>query len=270
MPYLDGADDRIFYRHWSFTDDPRAAVVFLHGFGEHSGLYHRLAAELGTHGVDLWALDHRGHGLSGGDRGDVGDFNRIVDNAGSLADLAERSSPGTPLVIAGHSLGSLGAIFAALDAPRRYHAVILSGAPLSPLPGLTEPGSVDDGGEPFALDPAVLSSDPTYRDELENDPLAFTEADVHALLSTLLPPAWERLAADLPSLDLPVLAVHGSDDLVAPLAGVYAWRDRLPQLRVAVFDGNAHDVLNDTAHREVADTIAEFATAGARSAGVER
>ena len=63
---------RAYYRHWAAAE-PRAAVVFLHGFGEHTGLYHRYGFALNAAGIDLWAVDQFGHGLSPGDRGDFGD-----------------------------------------------------------------------------------------------------------------------------------------------------------------------------------------------------
>lgn len=257
MPFFDGAAGRIFYRHWTFAEDPAAALVFLHGFGEHSGLYHRFAAEIGRHGVDLWALDQPGHGLSDGTRGDVGDFADVVTNARTLTALAAQQTPNVPLVIAGHSLGSVGALLTALEDPHRYRAVAVSGAALDPLPWLNEA----DSAQPFELELDALSADPTYRDELVNDPLAFTGADVVAVLSRLFPPAWQRLDAELPELRLPVLAVHGEHDAIAPPTGILGWRDRLPQLRVEIIDGAAHDVLNEVAHRRVADLIAAHAIA---------
>jgi|APAra7269097451_1048561.scaffolds.fasta_scaffold00104_88 alpha-beta hydrolase superfamily lysophospholipase len=255
MPFFDGAAGRIFYRHWTFTEDPAATLVFLHGFGEHSGLYHRFAAELGRHGIDLWALDQPGHGLSDGTRGDVGSFTDIVTNARTLTALAVQHGPHVPLVIAGHSLGSVGALLTALEDTDRYRAVVISGAALDPLPWLTE----TDSAQPFSLELDALSADPTYRDELVNDALAFTEADVVGVLSRLFPPAWRRLDAELPELRLPILAVHGQNDAIAPLTGILGWRDRLPQLRVEVIDSAAHDVLNEVAHRRVADLIAAHA-----------
>ncbi len=41
-------------------------VIFLHGFGEHTGLYHRYGFALNAAGIDLWAVDQFGHGLSPG------------------------------------------------------------------------------------------------------------------------------------------------------------------------------------------------------------
>ena len=252
MPFFDGAQGRIFYRHWPTNTTPTAALILLHGFGEHSGLYHRYAAELAAHGVELWALDQQGHGLSDGERGDVGSYDAVVHNARALTDLAAARSPELPLAISGHSLGSLGALFAALDQPSRYSSVVISGAPLSPLPWLS---SVTAEGGSLELDLDALSADPFYRDELANDPLAFTGADVVEVLKALFEPAWARLDEELPTLSTPVLAVHGSDDQIAPVTGVLAWQDRLPGLRVEIIDDAAHDVLNETVHRAVADHV---------------
>ena len=259
MPFIDDAPGRLYYRHWTTNESPRAALIFLHGFGEHSGLYHRYAAELGAHGVELWAIDHRGHGLSDGERGIVGSYDSVVADARSLTALALERSPGLPLVIGGHSLGSLGALLAALDEPDRYVAAVISGAPLSPLPWLAEAaGSVSE--EPFSLELDALSSDPFYRDELANDPLAFTEADVVGVLGALFTPAWQRLDAQAGDIRLPVLAVHGVNDPIAPLSGVTGWQSRISDFRIEVIDDAAHDVLNEAAHLRVADLIGGFIT----------
>ncbi|GAA4396349.1 alpha/beta fold hydrolase [Tsukamurella soli] len=255
MPYFDGAEGRVYHRHWA-VPERRAAVVFLHGFGEHSGLYHRYAAALGAHGIDLWALDEIGHGLSDGERGRFGAFGSLVENARALTDLARAERPGLPLVVAGHSLGSLVALVAALDHPADYAGAVLSGAPLSPLPWIVDHDEVEGGT--LDLDPAALSSDPFYLDELENDPLAFTSADAVDVLAAAFPPVWRRLDAELPGVTLPILAVHGQRDAIAPLGGVAAWRDRLPGLRISVVPGAGHDVLNEVAHRRVADDVAAF------------
>lgn len=253
MPFFDGATGRVYYRHWS-VPDPRAALVFLHGFGEHTGLYHRYAAEIGVHGIDLWALDEIGHGLTDGERGQFGSFDNLVSNARTLTSLARET--GVPLVVGGHSLGSLVAVLAALHEPSAYAGVVVSGAPLSPLAWLRE--AADPPGATLDLDPATLSSDPFYLDQLETDPLAFTSGDVVAVLAAAFPAVWERLDAELPGLRVPLLAVHGERDEVAPLDGVARWRDRLPGLRVEVIDGAGHDVLNEVAHQRVADTVASF------------
>jgi alpha-beta hydrolase superfamily lysophospholipase len=264
MPFFSGATGQVYYRHWA-TPTPRAALIFLHGFGEHSGLYHRYGAALNAHGIDLWALDEIGHGLTEGERGAFGSFEDLVANARTLTGLAREATPDVPLVLGGHSLGSVAALLTALDHQDDYAGVVVSGAPLSPLEWLLDAARDDRGGS-IDLDPSGLSSDPFYLGELEHDPLAFTEADIVGLLATAFPPAWERFDVDLPGLALPVLAVHGERDEVAPLTGVQAWNGRLPGLRVVTFPDSGHDILNEVAHREVADAVAAFVLAHAAAA----
>jgi alpha-beta hydrolase superfamily lysophospholipase len=64
MPTFDGATGRVYYKAWRVPAPRTAALVFLHGFGEHSGLYHRLGNALNGAGIELWALDEIGHGLT--------------------------------------------------------------------------------------------------------------------------------------------------------------------------------------------------------------
>jgi alpha-beta hydrolase superfamily lysophospholipase len=110
----------------------------------------------------------------------------------------------------------------------------------------------------LALDPADLSADPFYLDELENDPLAFTSAAGAQSLLAVLPPAWAELRGRFRGIPLPVLFVHGTDDPVVPVADARDWSGRIPDGRIAEFGGARHDVLNETVHREVAAAIAEF------------
>ena len=250
MPFLDHDGGRAYFRHWA-ADDPRAAVIFLHGFGEHTGLYHRYGFALNAAGIDLWAVDQIGHGLTPGERGNFGSIEDSSALADALSVLAEHEHPGIPLVAQGHSFGSIVTLFRLLAQPQRYRAGVISGAPLVPVAALL------NSDTSFDLDPAWLSSDPFYIDSLENDPLAFVEADGTAL-TRALDRAWDRFGAELPGLTVPTLAVHGEDDPIAPIGGVRAYADEVPAIRVRAFDDARHDILNESVHRLVAAAIVEF------------
>jgi alpha-beta hydrolase superfamily lysophospholipase len=253
MPFLDHARGRAYYRHWS-TPHPRAAVVFLHGFGEHTGLYHRYGFALNAAGIDLWAVDQFGHGLSPGPRGDVGTLEDSSALADALTDVVSAQEPNLPLVAQGHSLGSVVTLTRLLDQPGRYRAGVISGAPLVPVPELL------DADTSLDLELDWLSADSFYLDSLENDPLAFADAD-GAPLARVLDRGWDRFGSDLPHLAVPTLAVHGSADPIAPIGGVRSYAEQIDALSLAEFDGARHDVLNETVHRQVAATIVEFLAA---------
>jgi alpha-beta hydrolase superfamily lysophospholipase len=254
MPFLEHERGRAYYRHWAAAD-PKATVIFLHGFGEHTGLYHRYGFALNAAGIDLWAVDQFGHGLSPGDRGDFGTIEDSRALAESLTAIAEERHPGLPILAQGHSFGAIVTLFGLLDAPHRYRAAIISGAPLVAVPELV------DADTSLDLDPGWLSADAFYLDSLENDPLAFVGAD-GAALARQLDRGWDRFGADLPSLSVPTLAVHGVNDPIAPIGAVRAYADQIDALRLVEFAGARHDVLNEAVHRDVATTITDFIHSG--------
>ncbi|MGV0593992.1 alpha/beta fold hydrolase [Mycolicibacterium porcinum] len=250
MPFIEHERGRAYYRHWA-APEPRAAVVFLHGFGEHTGVYHRYGFALNAAGIDLWAVDQFGHGLTPGTRGDFGSIEDSSSLTEAVTSLAEHENPGVPLVAQGHSFGSVVTLFRLLDAPDRYRAGIISGAPLVPIPELL------DTNPELDLDPNWLSSDPFYLDALENDPLAFVDADGTALTREL-DRAWDRFGAKLPKLAVPTLALHGSADVIAPAGAVKAYTEQVVPLQFKEFPGRRHDILNEDVHREVAADIVAF------------
>lgn len=250
MPFLEHPRGRAYYRHWAAAE-PRAAVVFLHGFGEHTGVYHRYGFTLNAAGIDLWAVDQFGHGLTPGDRGNFGTIEDSSALAERLSELAEQEHPGLPVFAQGHSFGAVVTLFRLLEHPDRYRGGIISGAPLVAVPALVDTDTEID------LPPESLSSDPFYLDAMANDPLAFVEADGAALVREL-DRGWDRFGAELPGLTVPTLAVHGSNDVIGPVGAVRAYAEQIEALQLTEFPGARHDILNEAEHREVAATIIDF------------
>lgn len=250
MPFLDHPRGRAYYRHWA-APDPIASVVFLHGFGEHTGVYHRYGFALNAAGIDLWAVDQFGHGLTVGDRGDVGTIEDSSALAESLTELATDAHPGIPVIAQGHSYGAVVSLVRVLEDGGRFPGAVISGAPLVPVPELLDVDTSLD------LDPSWLSADPFYLDSMVNDPLAFVEADSRALAREL-DRAWDRFGSDLPALAVPTLAVHGVNDPIAPVSAVRAYTEAIAALELVEFPGARHDILNETVHREVTATIVSF------------
>lgn len=264
MPRFDGATGSVYYREW-LAAAPRASVVFVHGVGEHSGLYHRFAAALNAAGSSVWALDLAGHGRSDGARGVIDSIDGLDADVVSLARIAARQGP-APVVLAGHSLGGIVAALNAARRPAAYARLVLSGATLSEPPLAHGVDFADAGDGEFDMTAGDLSADPEYLTALASDPLVFTGgAAMAGSLRRILPPAWTELATALPGLQVPVLLVHGDLDQVAPLELARAWSARLPQARLITIPGARHDVLNDTGHQAVAAAIAGFITTATSS-----
>ncbi|MEU5242168.1 alpha/beta fold hydrolase [Streptomyces lydicus] len=127
---------------------PRALVQIAHGAAEHGRRYDRFARFLAGHGYGVIASDHRGHGAtapSTGGRGVVGEdaWRAIVSDLKGIGNHAAAAHPGVPLVLLGHSMGSM----LARDYAQEYGAdlagLILSGT-FRTLPGLDIESAVAD------------------------------------------------------------------------------------------------------------------------------
>jgi acylglycerol lipase len=116
------------------------AVLIFHGITAYSGAYSMAGVPISTGGYTTFGLDYRGHGLSGGNRGDSPGKERWI------ADLAESvkyiKSLGYPkVIILGHSLGVASAICAADAVPNEISGLILLSGAYEGKKGLTKPPS---------------------------------------------------------------------------------------------------------------------------------
>ncbi len=104
----------IFTRRWQPPAGVAAkgVVQIAHGAAEHSQRYDRLARLLAADGWVVYANDHRGHGETAGSldrvgRAGVDGWNGMVRDLKQLTDIASAESPGLPVFLLGHSMGSL-------------------------------------------------------------------------------------------------------------------------------------------------------------------
>ncbi len=128
MPFFDGVSGQVHYRRWP-VDSPRVGLVFLHGRGQHSGHYHRFARALNGSGIDVWAIDHVGHGLTEGQWDETVEIGDLGADAVRLSELAGAALPGLPVAVMGHSLGAAAALSAMQTMD--FDGLVLCGTPRS-------------------------------------------------------------------------------------------------------------------------------------------
>ncbi len=107
---------------------PKALIVLIHGYGEHLGRYHHVAAALNAHDYAVVGIDNRGHGRSGGTRADVVAFDDFVDDLQTLIQCLSPDEAVLPRFMLGHSLGGLIATRYALRHQAELAGLVLSGA----------------------------------------------------------------------------------------------------------------------------------------------
>ena len=135
----------LFLRRWDpdtiVAAKKDVAVLIFHGFTAYSGPYGMAGVPISGGGYTVFGLDYRGHGLSGGNRGDSPGKERWI------ADLAEsvRYIKGlgySKVVVLGHSLGVASAICAADAVPNEISGLILLSGAYEGRKGLTKPPSI--------------------------------------------------------------------------------------------------------------------------------
>ncbi len=94
------------FRHYSPSGPAsgRAAIVVHGSSGSSGGTIHALSMALAAHGVEAWAIDIRGHGVSG-TRGDIGYVGQLEDDLADFVAVVHRTAPDLPLTLIGHSAG---------------------------------------------------------------------------------------------------------------------------------------------------------------------
>ena len=121
------------YVHKWKPDHPRLLVHIVHGMAEHGARYERLALELNAHGINVWAHDHRGHGLTAASPKELGHFadsngwRLVVDDAWAVSREMMTAYPGVPIVLFAHSMGSFVGQTLLAEHGDAYRAVVLSG-----------------------------------------------------------------------------------------------------------------------------------------------
>src|SRR5256884_845711 len=219
--------------HWERSAPPagipRGVVLLAHGYAEHVGRYRDFVAHLAGRALAVAAIDHRGHGRSGGPRGHCRDFGEFIADLRTLANLAEEWWPGVPRVLFGHSMGGLLAFLYLLRHPDTVRAGALSGpafkvadsAPrilqsVALLLARVAPGVTFRSN----LDPGALSRDPAVGAAYLADPLVHRAASAGFVRA--IRAAQAAALDEAPRLPVPLLILQGDADRLRPPAGAAA------------------------------------------------
>ena len=89
-----------------FINNTELSVVVLHGILSSSYTNNRFAGLIRkATNAEVYALDLRGHGSSGGNPGDVSYIGQYVDDVADVIKQIKKSKPEGKIIIAGHSMG---------------------------------------------------------------------------------------------------------------------------------------------------------------------
>jgi acylglycerol lipase len=256
---------RIFYRSWRPDGVARGLVVLVHGFNSHSGYYLWVASQLTAAGLAVYALDHRGRGQSDGERFYVEEVADYVADLATFVTLAKAEHPGLPVFMLGHSAGGVISCTYALKHQQELAGLICESfafqvpAPDIALAILKGIGHVAPHAHVFKLKNKDFSRDPAVVRLMDEDPLIDNEVQP-ALTVAEMVRADERLEREFPSITLPVFIIHGTEDKATKPSGSRLFYETAGSndKTLKLYEGYAHDLLNDVGKEAVMDDIVQW------------
>lgn len=261
-------------RHWRAASDAGepavGTAVLVHGLGEHIGRYEHVAEHLNACGWDVRGFDHRGHGRSGGRRGDIAAPDSLLRDLGAFLREVRRADAARPLVLIGHSLGGLVvARFVAeglARAPADWHlpvdGLVMSSPAIDPglsalqkallavAPRLLPHLCVNNG-----LRPEWICNDPAVVQAYLRDPLVHDR--ISGLLGRFIADTGPEVLARAPGWQVPTLLMWSGQDRCVSPRGAQRLSEALPAQRCVAkaHPQLAHEIFNE---RERAVVLAQL------------
>jgi acylglycerol lipase len=245
---------------------PRAALVLVHGLGDHAARYDEFCAVAAARGIATWAVDLRGHGRSDGQRGHAARFDDLLADVDTAVAHAAHRQPSLPLFILGQSMGGLVVLRWLQERPAPRGAIICSPwlrtampvarwkLALAPVLGTLLPRLPFPNG----IDPGDLTRDASRVERYRNDPLV--HGRITPALYAAVTGAMEQVQKDAYRLRLPLLFMLGGADPVVDTPTTVALTRRLAAANVTLhlLDGHLHELLNETDRDATASTIIDW------------
>ncbi len=255
---------RIAWQSWSPAGDQqlKGAVTIAHGYGEHMGRYKHVAERLNEAGFTVYALDHHGHGRSGGKRGRVRLQAAVADLDQLIVTVSRAHNPDIPQFLLGHSMGGAIALRYAMAHQRRLTGLALS-APLAAVEGgaglhafARGLGMVMPGVAVSRVEPRLVSRDHAVVKDYIADPLNH-HGPVPASVAREFVVHVGTLAQDVKRITLPTLLMWGTADRLCPPAGseLVAANIGSEDLAVKRYEGLFHEILNEPEQERVLDDL---------------
>lgn len=276
-------------------DSCRGVVQMLHGMSEHKDRYLPLIQFLADHGYASVIHDHRGHGKSVKSPSGLGYMYEVgmegfIDDVLLINELAHEKVPDVPLILFGHSMGTLAARVFLRSHDDCMDKLILSGPPCkNPVVDmgillakiqktfrgarskgrLLENISTGSYGKAFKEEnskSAWLSSDPAVPKDYDEDPycgFTFT-ADGYLVLLNMLKYTYMEKGWNCTKPHMPILYLGGMQDPC--IGGKTKFDNEMMVLKRAGYDhvsgkmyeGMRHEICNEKEKMQVFEDILKF------------
>jgi alpha-beta hydrolase superfamily lysophospholipase len=244
----------IYYQAWLPAGDVKAVLLVVHGLGEHSGRYMNVGNHLVPLGYAVYALDHIGHGRSGGEREIVKHFEDFTHNLTLFFNMVKDWQKDKAVFLLGHSMGGAIVSYYLLDHQADFKGAILSAPAVKAGDSISAftitmskvLSKIAPRMGVMALDATAISRDRLVVQAYVNDPLVFHDKTPARIAAELLS-AMQRITAEVGRITLPFIVVQGGDDKLVDPAGaqmLYEMASSKDKM-LEIYPGMYHEVFNE-------------------------
>lgn len=253
--FLGEKDVKIFYGV-NKVDEPKAAVIFVHGICEHLGRYDYITSKFNDENYDVYRFDLRGHGKSEGKRGYLDDFNDYLKDLDLLVDMVRREEKGLKIILVGHSMGGLIVTAYTSMYPNKIDLLAISGGanvcPSSakalrylPYNLMGKMQYVNKLGNGVCSDKEVVK-------KYENDPLVLKKVSFK-LLGNAFIKGTRYVHNNISKIKCPTLVMHGEKDgIVVSDSGKWTFANlKCEDKKLIIYEGLFHEIFNEVSKDKV-------------------
>lgn len=253
--FLGEKDVKIFYSV-NKVDEPKAAVIFVHGICEHLGRYDYITSKFNDENYDVYRFDLRGHGKSEGKRGYLDDFNDYLKDLDLLVDMVRREEKGLKIILVGHSMGGLIVTAYTSMYPNKIDLLAISGGanvcPSSakalrylPYNLMGKMQYVNKLGNGVCSDKEVVK-------KYESDPLVLKKVSFK-LLGNAFIKGTKYVHNNITNIKCPTLVMHGEKDgIVVSDTGKWTYASlKCEDKKLIIYEGLFHEIFNEVSKDKV-------------------
>ncbi len=285
--------------------EPIGIIQFVHGMSEKRQRYEKTMNVFNQRGFICAIADLKGHGENIITEDDLGDFGHegykgLVEDVHDYTMFLKREFPNLPLILLGHSMGSLIARVYLKKYSKEIDALILSGSPSnrltatpakalirimalfrgwnyrSPLMNSLVNGPFEKPFEKEGILNAWLTRDRFIVDEYNNDPLCgFTfTLNGYLTLMNLMTQVYGKTGWVSKNKSLPIMFISGGDDpcrisdKAFKDAALHLKKCGYPNLYYKMYPEMRHELFNEKDNEEVYQDIFKFLEIKARIEGL--
>ncbi|MBK8176048.1 MAG: alpha/beta fold hydrolase [Rhodospirillales bacterium] len=256
---------RLNYREW-YSPSATDVLVYVHGMQSHSQWFNESGDELAARGFNVYAVDRRGSGLSGGKRGHIyTPFQWIADLA-QVIGFVRAKNPGKHLHLMGNSFGGRLVMTYAEAFPDTIDTLILetpatAGRVSLPAEEIIEAQYYMWKYYPTPLHDDLFTSNPDKLAFMAQDKLGIRRITANMYKMEGLINVGNLMPQNMARITMPLLMLLSNNDRIvdtpAVISGVY---DRVASIKKKLvrYDDVEHYLLFEDKHEEVLNEIANW------------